>query len=68
MWRPGDEGTRAKVAAIHLDAAAAALLAQEYTAAEARLREARRFGGASNPQAAARLSELEARLHEIRGR
>lgn len=68
IWRPGDESTRAKVAAIHLDAAAAALLAQEYTAAEARLGEARRYASPSNPQAGARLSELEARLREIRGR
>lgn len=68
IWRPGDEATRAKMAAIHLDAAAEALQAKEYPAAEARLREARRFTGASNPQAEARLRALEGQLREIRGR
>jgi tetratricopeptide (TPR) repeat protein len=68
IWRPDDAATRLKMAGIHL-AAASALLAQlEYSAAEARLRDARRFAvDPASPQAA-RLRELEGRLREIRGR
>ena len=68
IWRPRDEGTRGKVAGIHLDAAAAALRAQGYALAEARLREAQRFATEANPEVFARLRELESRLREIRGR
>ena len=68
IWRPGDQPTRSKIAAIHLDAATTALQAKEYTAVEARLREARRFAGASDVRSAARLKALEEQLREIRGR
>jgi tetratricopeptide (TPR) repeat protein len=68
IWRPDDTATRLKMAEIHL-AAASALLAQlQYAAAEARLRDARRFAvDPASPQAA-RLRELEGRIREIRGR
>jgi hypothetical protein len=68
IWRPADEATRAKIAAIHLDAATGALQAREYPLAEARLREARRFTSASYPQIEARLRALEGQVREIRGR
>jgi hypothetical protein len=68
IWRPGDTETRLKMADIHLAATAALLAQQSFAAAEARLRDARRFAvDASSPQAA-RVRELEARLREIRGR
>jgi tetratricopeptide (TPR) repeat protein len=68
IWRPDDAATRLKMADLHL-AAASALLAQlQYAAAEARLRDARRFvTDPASPQAA-RLRELDGRLREIRGR
>jgi tetratricopeptide (TPR) repeat protein len=68
IWRPDDSATRLKMADIHL-AAASLLLAQlQYAAAEARLRDARRFITDPASAPAARLRELEGRLREIRGR
>lgn len=68
IWRPDDVSTRLKMAEIHLAAASALLAQQQYAAAEARLREARRFvADPASPQAA-RLREFEGRLREIRGR
>ncbi len=68
IWRPDDSATRLKMAGIHLAAASALLARQEYAAAEARLREARRYTvDPASPQAA-RLRELEGRIREIRGR
>jgi tetratricopeptide (TPR) repeat protein len=68
IWRPDDTATRLKMAEIHLAAASALLAQQEYAAAEARLREARRFVVDPASAPAARLKELEGRLREIRGR
>ena len=68
IWRPDDTATRLTVAAIHLAAAAAFLNDQEYAAAEARLRDARRFVADPASAEAARLREIEGRLREIRGR
>jgi tetratricopeptide (TPR) repeat protein len=68
IWRPDDAATRVKMADIHLATAATLLVQRQYLAAEARLREARRFvADPASPQAA-RLRDLEARLREIRGR
>ncbi len=68
MWRPDDTATRAKVANIHLQAAAGYLQRHEYAMAEARLNEARRARvDAASPQAA-RLRELDQALRDIRGR
>jgi tetratricopeptide (TPR) repeat protein len=68
IWRPDDSATRLKMADIHLAAASALLLKLQYAAADARLREARRFvADPSSPQAA-RLRELEGRIREVRGR
>lgn len=68
IWKADDTTTRLKMADIHLAAAQALLAKQQYMAAEARLREARRFAvDPASPQAA-RVIELEARLREIRGR
>jgi hypothetical protein len=56
------------MAEIHLAAAAKLLTGLQYAAAEARLKDARRYTvDPASPQAA-RLSELEGRLREIRGR
>ena len=68
IWRPDDTKTRLKVAAIHLTAASALLNNREYAAAEARLRDARRFVADPASAEAARLREMEGRLAEIRGR
>jgi tetratricopeptide (TPR) repeat protein len=68
IWRPDDAATRLKMADIHLASAASLLGQQQYAAAEARLRDARRYvADPASPQAA-RLKELEGRLGEIRGR
>jgi tetratricopeptide (TPR) repeat protein len=68
IWRPDDTATRLKVAAIHLAAASTLLTERQYAAAEARLREARRFVADPASAEAARLRELDGRLREIRGR
>jgi tetratricopeptide (TPR) repeat protein len=68
IWRPDDTETRLKMASIHLAAASALLGERQYAAAEARLRDARRFATDSASPEAARLRELEARLRDIRGR
>jgi tetratricopeptide (TPR) repeat protein len=68
IWRPDDAAIRLKMAEIHLAAASALLAKLQYAAAEARLRDARRFvADPASPQAA-RLRELEGRLRDIRGR
>ncbi len=68
IWRPDDTVTRLKMAEIHLAVASALLAKLQYVAAEARLRDARRFVvDPASPQAA-RLRELEGRLRDIRGR
>jgi len=68
IWKADDTTTRLKMADIHLAAAQALLANQQYMAAEARLREARRFAvDPASPQVA-RVIELEGRLREIRGR
>ncbi|HYN02606.1 MAG TPA: hypothetical protein VE359_09180 [Vicinamibacteria bacterium] len=67
IWRPDDTATRLKMADIHLAAASALLAKLQYVAAEARLRDARRFVvDPASPQAA-RLRELEGRIRDIRG-
>jgi tetratricopeptide (TPR) repeat protein len=68
IWRPDDSSTRLKMADIHLAAAAERLARQEYFAAEARLRDARRLSVDPASAQAARLRELEGRIREIRGR
>ena len=68
IWRPDDQATRLKMAEIHLAAASALLVNLQYAAAEARLRDARRFVvDPASPQAA-RLRELDGRIRDIRGR
>ena len=68
IWRPDDSATRLKMAEIHLAAVSALLAKLQYVAAEARLRDARRFVvDPASPQAA-RLRELEGRIRDIRGR
>jgi tetratricopeptide (TPR) repeat protein len=68
IWRPEDTETRLKMASIHLAAASTLLGERQYAAAEARLRDARRFAVDPSSPEAARLRELEARLRDIRGR
>ena len=68
IWRPDDTATRLKMAEILLASANTLLTQRQYSAAEARLRDARRYvADPASPQAA-RLRELEGRLREIRGR
>jgi hypothetical protein len=68
IWRPDDTATRRKMADIHLAATSALLLKLQYAAAEARLRDARRFVLEPSSPQAARLRELEGRIREVRGR
>ena len=56
------------MAEILLASASALLTQRQYAAAEARLRDARRFVADPASAQAARLRELEGRLREIRGR
>jgi len=68
IWRPDDSATKLKMADIHLTAAAAHLRDLQYVAAEARLKQARRYTVEPASPQAARLAELESRLREVRGR
>lgn len=68
IWKADDTTTRLKMADIHLAAAQALMAKQQYMAAEARLREARRFAVDPASAQVARVTELEGRLREIRGR
>jgi tetratricopeptide (TPR) repeat protein len=68
IWKADDTKTRLKMADIHLAAAQALLSQQQYMAAEARVREARRLAVDPVSPQAARVAELEGRLREIRGR
>jgi hypothetical protein len=68
IWKPDDSKTKLKMADIHLAAAAGYLRDLQYVAAEARLKDAKRYAvDPASPQAA-RLAELEGRLREVRGR
>jgi tetratricopeptide (TPR) repeat protein len=68
IWKPDDTATKRKMADIHLAAAAGYLRDLDYVAAEARLKDAKRYTvDPASPQAA-RLAELEGRLREVRGR
>lgn len=68
IWKPDDVATKLKMAEIHLQAAAAHLRDLQYVAAEARLKDARRYTvDPASPQAA-RLAELESRVRDVRGR
>ena len=68
IWKPADDATKLKMAEIHLAAAAVHLRDLQYVAAEARLKDARRYTvDPASPQAA-RLAELEGRVREVRGR
>jgi Tfp pilus assembly protein PilF len=68
IWKPDDTKTKLKMAEIHLAAAARYMRDLEYVAAEAALKEARRYAvDPASPQAA-RLAELEGRLRDVRGR
>jgi tetratricopeptide (TPR) repeat protein len=68
LWRPDDAATKLKMAEIHLAAAAELVRGLQYVAAEARLKEARRYTVDSASPQAARLAELEGRLRDVRGR
>jgi tetratricopeptide (TPR) repeat protein len=68
IWRSDDAATRLKMADIHLAAASSLLAERQYFAAEARLREARRFVRDPASRQGVRLQELEGRVREVRGR
>jgi tetratricopeptide (TPR) repeat protein len=68
IWRPDDNATRLRMTRIHLDAASGHLERREYPAAEARLREARKFIVDPASPEAARAREIDSALAEVRGR
>lgn len=68
IWRSSDAATRAKMADIHLRAAAAHVKTQEYASAEVRLAEARRMGIAPGSPQAENLRQIVEALEEVRGR
>jgi len=68
IWRPDDNATKLKMARLHLDAARAHLDNREYPAAEARLREAKKYAVDPASPEAAGVRELEAAVAEVRGR
>ncbi len=68
MWRPDDDATRLKIADINIEAARGYLERDKYAAAEARLREARKYVGTAPSPQATRLREIEARLANASGR
>jgi tetratricopeptide (TPR) repeat protein len=68
IWRPDDTVTRLKIADIHLEAARGHVERREFVAAEARLREARKFVvDPASPQART-LREVESDLADLSGR
>jgi tetratricopeptide (TPR) repeat protein len=67
IWRPDDNGTRLKIAGLHLDAAEALLEANQWAQAEARLDEARKYADPGTTQAT-RLRAIESALAEATGR
>jgi tetratricopeptide (TPR) repeat protein len=68
IWKPDDASSKQKMADIHLAAAATHLRDLQYVAAEARLKQARRYTvDPASPQAA-RLAQLEGRVRDVRGR
>jgi hypothetical protein len=68
MWRPDDDATRLKIADINIEAARGHLERDQYAAAAARLREARKYVGTAPSAQATRLREVEARLADASGR
>ena len=68
MWRPDDDATRLKIADISIEAARGHLERDQYAAAEARLREARKYVGTAPSPQATRLREVEAKLANASGR
>jgi tetratricopeptide (TPR) repeat protein len=68
IWHPDDAATRTKVAGIQVAAAEAHLAEREYLTAEARLKDARRYGADTVPALIPRVRELEQRLREVRSR
>ena len=68
MWRPDDDTTRLKIADINIEAARGYLERDQYAAAAARLREARKYVGTAASAQATRLREIEARLADASGR
>ncbi|HKZ33375.1 MAG TPA: hypothetical protein VJ648_13580 [Vicinamibacteria bacterium] len=68
IWKPTDDATKLKMADIYLAAAAVHLRDLQYVAAEARLKDARRYTVDPGSPQAARLAELEGRVRDVRGR
>jgi hypothetical protein len=68
MWRPDDDATRLKIADISIEAARGHLERDQYAAAEARLREARKYVGTAPSPQATRLRDVEAKLANASGR
>ena len=67
IWRPDDEKTRAKIAAIYIDLGAAAYGQKQYGIAQTRFAEAVKYADKGSAQEL-RLKDYLGRLREIRGR
>lgn len=68
MWQPDDNATRLKIADIHIGAASGHLELDQYAAADAELREARKYVGSAPSPQAERLRAVERLLAEASGR
>jgi tetratricopeptide (TPR) repeat protein len=68
IWKPDDAVTRAKVADLHLDAAAEHMESHQYAQVDARLREARKYVGDPGSPQATRLKQTEQTLAQATGR
>ena len=68
IWKPADTATKLKMSDIYLAQAAEHLRLTQWVAAEARLKDAKRYTVDPKSPQAARLAELEGRLREVRGR
>lgn len=67
IWRPDDEGTRAKLAEVYLDLGVDHFKKREYLAAQARFDEAQKYIKDPTSPQAARLKDYNAQIREIRG-
>ena len=68
IWKPDDTRTKLKMADIHLAAAAGHMRERQWVAAEARLKDAKRYAVDPASPEAGRVAEIEGRLREVRGR
>jgi len=68
IWRPEDEATRAKVAAIYIDMGADAYAKKQYAIAQSQFAQAVKYVTDKGSPQGLRLQDYQRRLREIRGR